>query len=501
MDGDGRDEVIVGSSVLDDNGAPLWSTGYGHVDQCFVGDIDPGRPGLEIFYTVEHPCPENGACLVEARTGNVIWGLRSQTYHVGFGLVADIDPMHPGCECMAGEDPKGDPKGRRYEGKAPNWVFSAQGKILGEGAKTSPISWGGASRAAYWDGDVQRELLGRGQIRDCQGSAGQPGFDGEVLAVADVTGDWREEIITTLPGELRIYATTIPARDRRVCLMQDPLYRLCVTSNSQAYYSLPQTSVCLSSAVTSLTVSGPATHLLPAEENSCTVTLAAPLQRPVVGVLQLAADKGTTLAPGEFPVDVSPGAALQFSFSVRPAVPGPLSDRPFTSVSAVVKPDGSAPVTAETALPIAQLPLSGMPLIEAEDFVEQSGGTVKVRSDKVAVSGKAFSHWNDRGHRLAWQIDVPQPGRYHLVLRHSCSGSAERSLLVDGKALPGADRVRFAATGGYGSAPGEWRNLAVRLPNGRLATWELAAGPHRITMESTDGSGLNLDQLAWIPVP
>ena len=40
----------------------------------------------------------------------------------------------------------------------------------------------------------------------------------------------------------------------------------------------------------------------------------------------------------------------------------------------------------------------------AEDFVEQSGGSVKVRTDKVGVSGKAFSHWLNKGHRLAWQI-------------------------------------------------------------------------------------------------
>lgn len=27
-------------------------------------------------------------------------------------------------------------------------------------------------------------------------------------------------------GELRVYTTVIPAADRRVCLMQDPLYRI-----------------------------------------------------------------------------------------------------------------------------------------------------------------------------------------------------------------------------------------------------------------------------------
>ena len=38
--------------------------------------------------------------------------------------------------------------------------------------------------------------------------------------MADMEGDWREELITALPGELRIYRTDIPtATDRRVTLM------------------------------------------------------------------------------------------------------------------------------------------------------------------------------------------------------------------------------------------------------------------------------------------
>ena len=47
---------------------------------------------------------------------------------------------------------------------------------------------------------------------------------GQYIA-ADILGDWREELITVLPGELRIYTTTIPASDRCICLMQDPVYR------------------------------------------------------------------------------------------------------------------------------------------------------------------------------------------------------------------------------------------------------------------------------------
>ena len=50
----------------------------------------------------------------------------------------------------------------------------------------------------------------------------------------------------TVPGELRVYSTTIPARDRRVCLMQDPIYRLDVCIQAMGYTQGPMTSYCLS---------------------------------------------------------------------------------------------------------------------------------------------------------------------------------------------------------------------------------------------------------------
>jgi rhamnogalacturonan endolyase len=65
------------------------------------------------------------------------------------------------------------------------------------------------------------------------------GIEGDILMIADLEGDWREELITALPGELRIYHTNIPARDRRVTLMQDPLYRSYVAHRSMGYPQAP----------------------------------------------------------------------------------------------------------------------------------------------------------------------------------------------------------------------------------------------------------------------
>jgi rhamnogalacturonan endolyase len=69
---------------------------------------------------------------------------------------------------------------------------------------------------------------------------------GSAVGFADVLGDWREEIIVSVPGELRIYSTTIPAEDRRVCLMQDPIYRMDVCIQAMGYTQCPMTSTCLS---------------------------------------------------------------------------------------------------------------------------------------------------------------------------------------------------------------------------------------------------------------
>lgn len=225
VDDDGRDEVILGSAVIDDNGTPLWTNGMGHPDHVTVGDLDPARPGLEIHYGYETKQKKNGICMVDAKTGQIIWGIDESTIHVhGQGLCADIDARFPGSECYGGERDLAEKK----------WLLTAQGKLI------SNEDLGGlAPRAVLWDADPQRELIRGRAIRKYgrQETLGQ--FEGKFVAAADVLGDWREEIIVTLPGEMRIYTTNIPAAKRRVTLLRDPIYRLDVAIGSQAYYQIP----------------------------------------------------------------------------------------------------------------------------------------------------------------------------------------------------------------------------------------------------------------------
>ena len=225
IDLDGRDELVIGTAALDDDGIPMWRTGLGHNDAGYIADIDPQRPGYEIFYGIESRSKKNGVCLVEAATGKIIWGYEGSTYHVhGQAMIGDLTDEYPGIECYAGEAKGGD----KF------FLYTAQGKRLSD-----KNLWGLSPRAVWWDADEQKEICYRGKVLEYNGDETQT-IEGKVLVVADLFGDWREEIVTSLPGELRIYSTNIPADSRKVCLMQNHLYRMAVADSTMGYYNGPQ---------------------------------------------------------------------------------------------------------------------------------------------------------------------------------------------------------------------------------------------------------------------
>lgn len=242
VDGDGKDEILLGSCMLNSNGTLRWSTGLGHSDKAYLTDIDPDRPGMEVFLAIE-PWIDNGygVSTVDASTGERIWGIGHKTFHVGDGMVADIDPNSPGLECFASEDKKG--------GSTDKYLLSAQGEKLGANEEVPPCrNW------IWWDSGNIRQLFfgddnrwgaestsdGRNQsIGYWKGEKIADGIYGDIIMIADLFGDWREEVVTALPGELRIYHTDIPAKDRKVTLMQDPIYRSYVLQRSQGYPQAP----------------------------------------------------------------------------------------------------------------------------------------------------------------------------------------------------------------------------------------------------------------------
>ncbi len=220
IDNDGRDELVIGAAAIDDNGKGLWTLEMGHPDECYVADIDPDNPGLEVYYGFETRQNTDGLCVVDAKTGRKLWTHKEPTKHVhGQGMAADVLVDYPGMEVYGGER---DLKKR--------WLYSAKGELI-QLKETGTLS----PRALWWDADPQKEVIFSRDIRDWNGPPIQA-IEGRVIAIVDCVGDYREEVITALKGELRIYTTPIPAKDRRVCLMQDRQYRLGITAQTMGYY-------------------------------------------------------------------------------------------------------------------------------------------------------------------------------------------------------------------------------------------------------------------------
>lgn len=226
VDEDGRDELVLGATALDEDGSVLWDTGLGHPDPCFVADIDPSRPGLEVFFGIEPRRKTHGLAMASARDGRILWFYDKPTTHVhSKGMVGDIDPAHDGMEMYGGES-----DGSQH------WLFAASGIRL------SDRSFGTLSPLAlWWDEDEQKELLVEGRLFDYPHHTIMK-IEGRPLAVADILGDWREEVVVGLPGELRIYTSTDASRWRRAWLMDDRQYRLGVVAGSMGYYREPQLS-------------------------------------------------------------------------------------------------------------------------------------------------------------------------------------------------------------------------------------------------------------------
>jgi len=242
VDNDGRDEILLGSCMLDDDGTLLWSAGLGHPDKMYLTDIDPQRPGMEVFLALE-PWHDNGrgVAVVDAATGAQVWNIGHKTFHLGDGMVTDFDPNNPGLEVFASEDRKG--------GSTDKYLLTAKGGYLGKNEDVP-----GCRNWAWWDGDLLRETFegvddrfgagstsgGRSQkIIKWKGETLKEDIEGDIIMIADLFGDWREEVVTALDGEIRIYHTNIPATDKRVCLMQDNIYRNYVAHRSMGYPQSP----------------------------------------------------------------------------------------------------------------------------------------------------------------------------------------------------------------------------------------------------------------------
>ena len=235
VDGDGCDEIIYGSSAIDNDGYLLYATGYLHGDAIHVSDLIPDRPGLEVFTVHEDENAGYGWDLHDAATGEIIYRATGADDN-GRGLAADLDANNYGFEFCSSNDR--------------NLRSATTGEYLNPTGSTS------VNFRVYWDGDLQDELYddkkidkwnGSGTSRlltmydyynssDCNSTKHTPNLQ------ADLFGDWREEIIlwdSSDGAHLNIFTTNTESDYRVPTLMHDHVYRMGVAWQNTAYNQPP----------------------------------------------------------------------------------------------------------------------------------------------------------------------------------------------------------------------------------------------------------------------
>ncbi len=236
VDADGRDEIIYGSAVINDNGTFMWASGWGHGDALHVGDLVPSRAGLEIW-DIHESSSQPGADLRAASNGQLIFQRPNNggVEGPGRGVAGDIYAGNAGAE---------------FWGAGPNMtnLFNASGGSVGR----TPSS---ANFLIWWDADPVRELLDQTRIDKygtgsdtrlltASGVASNNGTKATPALSGDIFGDWREEVIwrTSNSSALRIYTTATPTTTRIFTLAHDPQYRVALAWQNTAYNQPPHPS-------------------------------------------------------------------------------------------------------------------------------------------------------------------------------------------------------------------------------------------------------------------
>jgi hypothetical protein len=239
VDGDGYQEIIYGAAVIDHDGSLLYSS-YGHLpngqeaklghgDAMHVANINPDKPGLEIFSVFEgaEHAPY-GFALRDAETGEVIFGEYAET-DLGRCMIGDIDPKTPGLQVWVRE------------------TFDCHGNPL-------DVPLLGTNQSIRWSGDLTTQILDgvdyvhethsgvihdneHGVLLQPEGMATNNGSKGNPCLIADLFGDFREELVLRKDDNsgVRIYTNTELTQHKLYTLMHDIQYRTGIAWQNNCY--------------------------------------------------------------------------------------------------------------------------------------------------------------------------------------------------------------------------------------------------------------------------
>lgn len=262
IDNDGKDEIVYGSACLDDDGVTvLGNTQLGHGDAMHTSDFN--NDGIQEVFSVKEDSEgfKRGTDFRVALTGEPIWSKTVKSDN-GRGLMGNID------DAYASEHPEALALGWAA---AHNEAFDFNGNAVA----AKPASAGKGDFCNFlvlWDDDLSSELLDANIIQKYDAKNGWTKrfygpSDGYTLSgqtnndtkrnyslVADLWGDWREEIIMPISDSnscdthLRIFTSIVPTEYRLTTLMHDCQYREAIAWQNVGYNQPPHTSYYIGSA-------------------------------------------------------------------------------------------------------------------------------------------------------------------------------------------------------------------------------------------------------------
>ncbi len=264
VDFDGKDEIFSGAGAIDDDGTFMYATHadgtkLGHGDAFDVAKMTPDYDGYYVWSCHETKNLPANIDLHDARTGQVIHGL-PKSKDTGRSRAADIDPTSKGWEVW---------------GSTATPLMSYNGTVLVEDWNKFDFKYSDGTVAytsslpmnfkAFWDGDLLSELVDGIMISkynysgkyvdilyEATGCEANNSTKAVPCLVADIFGDWREEIIwrDAENTELRIYATPYETDYKIPTLMHDITYRECIAWQNNHYNQPANTSFYMGSETT-----------------------------------------------------------------------------------------------------------------------------------------------------------------------------------------------------------------------------------------------------------
>ncbi|WP_100406305.1 rhamnogalacturonan lyase [Bacillus solitudinis] len=249
IDGDGKQEIIYGSATIDHDGSVLYSSTdvmppesanpgkiakLGHGDTLHVANVDPDRPGLEIFMIHENGrWAPYGYTLRDAATGEFIYGEYAEEDR-DRGIVGDVNPTYRGLETWANGFGLKTAKGEQISMEAPGTNMT----IRWSGDMMTQIVEGTFNDDTTITDWVRGTLLTANETRTNNGTKGNP------CLVADIFGDWREELLvrTSDSSAIRIYVSTEVTDRKLYTLMHDAQYRTAIAWQNTVYNQPPYPS-------------------------------------------------------------------------------------------------------------------------------------------------------------------------------------------------------------------------------------------------------------------